>query len=280
MKPYSVCPASWSKILACTDGSPEGQHAVFEALELAHACRCQVQAVRVVEIVPELEAMAPDLRACLGAEIKACMEALTARAHSLGVTMEALVLQSQLPHAALVAEAARSQADLIIIGRFGRTGLARLFMGNVTARVIGFSPVNVLVVPEGMALGFKRLLVASDGSPCSAAAWDTALAMARQADSKLFGLSAAREEGEIAEAQEIVHQMLPAANREGVAFTGFSPQGQRPDDAIVQEAIRRGVDLIIMGSHGRTGFKKLLLGSVTERVIGQAPCPVLVVKRK
>ena len=35
-----------------------------------------------------------------------------------------------------------------------------------------------------------------------------------------------------------------------------------------------------MGSHGRTGFQRLLLGSVTERVIGQAPCPVLVVKKK
>jgi nucleotide-binding universal stress UspA family protein len=39
------------------------------------------------------------------------------------------------------------------------------------------------------------------------------------------------------------------------------------------------VDLIIMGSHGRTGLKKLLMGSVTERVIGGSPCPILVVKR-
>ena len=36
--------------------------------------------------------------------------------------------------------------------------------------------------------------------------------------------------------------------------------------------------LIVMGSHGRTGHKRLLMGSVTERVVGQAPCPVLVVK--
>jgi nucleotide-binding universal stress UspA family protein len=40
------------------------------------------------------------------------------------------------------------------------------------------------------------------------------------------------------------------------------------------------VNLIILGSHGRTGLRKLLMGSVAERVIGQAHCPVLVVKKK
>ena len=52
-----------------------------------------------------------------------------------------------------------------------------------------------------------------------------------------------------------------------------------PDEEIVQEALKYKVELIILGSHGRTGLKKLLMGSVTERVIGQAPCPVLVVKQ-
>jgi len=280
MKSLAGCPGSWHKILACTDGSAEGQQAVFAALELARACGCQVQAVRVVEIVPEFEAVAPDLRSCLEAEIHVSMGAVKARAAELGVSIEPRVIHCQSPHRAIVAEAQRVGADLIVIGRHGRTGLTRLLMGNVTARVIGFSPVSVLVVPEGMALGFKRLLIAADGSPFSAVAWDVALAMAKQADSRLLGLSAAREEGDIAEAQALVHQMLLAANQEGVAFQGFSPQGQQPDDAIVQEALRQGADLIIMGSHGRTGFQKLLMGSVTERVIGQAPCPVLVVKRK
>jgi nucleotide-binding universal stress UspA family protein len=52
----------------------------------------------------------------------------------------------------------------------------------------------------------------------------------------------------------------------------------RPDEAIVKFAEDVGADLIVMGSHGRTGLSKILLGSVAERVIGQAACPVLVVK--
>jgi nucleotide-binding universal stress UspA family protein len=59
---------------------------------------------------------------------------------------------------------------------------------------------------------------------------------------------------------------------------GVNPQGVAPDTGIVQQAIKHEVDLIIVGSYGRTGLKKLLMGSVTERVIGGSPCPVLVVK--
>jgi nucleotide-binding universal stress UspA family protein len=280
MNPVSVCPGKWSKILACTDGSPEGQNAVFQALELARACSCKVHTVQVVEIIPEFEAVAPDLRSCLEEEIRAATAALKQQAADLEVNIEHHVLNCQSPHRAIVAEAEQAKTDLIVIGRSGHTGLTRLFMGNVTAGVIGHSPVDVLVVPQGMTLDFARLLIAADGSAYSAAAWETALAMAKRAGSKLLGICAAREEGEIIEAKAIIHQMLEAANQEGVAFTGLSPQGQQPDDAIIQTAIKEGVNLIIMGSHGRTGLQKLLMGSVTERVIGDTPCPVLVVKKK
>ena len=47
---------------------------------------------------------------------------------------------------------------------------------------------------------------------------------------------------------------------------------------VADRAQKEKASLIVMGSHGRTGLKRLLMGSVTERVIGHAPCPVLVVK--
>jgi universal stress protein E len=279
MKQASNCPVGWKKLLVCTDGSSEGQNAVSETLALAQANGAKVYVVRVVEIVPEFEAVVPDLRACLEEEIGSEMEAVKAEAARLGVDFETRILPSQMPHAAIVAEAQRLQADLIIMGRYGRSGLARLLVGNVTARVIGHSPVNILVVPRGATLAFQRLLVASDGSPFSAAAFAEALSLARETDAQMFAVSVAREEGDILEAQQIVHQMLMAANQAGLPLTGLSPQGQMPDDAIIQEAIRNGADLIIIGSHGRTGFQRLFMGSVTERVIGQTTCPVLVVKK-
>ncbi|HEX9883829.1 MAG TPA: universal stress protein, partial [Desulfobaccales bacterium] len=178
-----------------------------------------------------------------------------------------------------VAEAEKFGADLIIMGRSRRTGLARLLLGSVTARVIGHRPVNVLVMPQGASLRLARLLVALDDSPPSEAAWQEAVSLAQSGEVQLFAVAAAPEEGEIIEAQGIIRQHLEAANREGISLRGILPQGQEPDDAIVQVALRNEVDLIIMGSHGRTGLTKLLMGSVTEGVIGQAPCPVLVVKK-
>jgi nucleotide-binding universal stress UspA family protein len=49
-------------------------------------------------------------------------------------------------------------------------------------------------------------------------------------------------------------------------------------EAVVKVAKEQAVDVIVLGSHGRTGLRRLLMGSVTEKVIGYAPCPVLVVK--
>ena len=275
-----TCPGPWKSLLAGTDGSDEGQNAVAQSLLLAQACGSQLCVLQVVEIVPEYEAVAPDLRACLEEEILRQQAATASQAARQGVPLDFRIRHSLSPYAAILAEAEKIQADLIILGRYGRTALVRLFMGSVTARVVGLSPANVLVVPGGASLAFRRLLIAADGSEFSRAALTEALAMARQAEAQLLGVAVAREEGEILEAQELVHQMLSAANQAGVSFEGFSPQGLAADEGIIRVAVANQADLIVMGSHGRTGFQRLLLGSVAERVIGQTPCPVLVVKKK
>jgi universal stress protein E len=280
MKQPVICPAPWQTLMVCRDGSAEAANAVSQTLALAGACGGQVYVLTVIEIVPEFEAAVPDLRAQLERQAREDMAAIEAQAASLGAAVKTMICHSQLPYAAIIADAEKVGADVIIMGRSGRSAMSRLLMGSVTSRVIGHSPLNVLVVPAGAALGFGRLLVASDGSPYSEAAWREALRLARSAEEvQLYALSAAREEGEIIEAQEIVQRLLAAANQEGISLTGVLPQGQQPDDAIVQAALRNQVELIIIGSHGRTGFKRLLLGSVAERVIGQAQCPVLVVKK-
>jgi nucleotide-binding universal stress UspA family protein len=273
-----VCPAGWERLLVCTDGSPESQGAIGEALVLARLCGSKVYLLQVLETSSYFEVQATDLLARLEEEIRTQLESIKAEAAGKGVTLETRVRRSVSAYAAILEEAKEVQPGLIIMGRYGRTGLARLMVGSVTARVIGYSPFKVLVVPREAILSFERILVANDGSPCSQAAWQEALAVTQRVGASLFAVSVAREEGEITMVEEIVRKMLAEANRQGVPLTTLSPQGQQPDDAIVQAALRYQVSLIIMGSHGRTGLKRLLMGSVTERVIGQAPCPVLIVK--
>ncbi len=59
------------------------------------------------------------------------------------------------------------------------------------------------------------------------------------------------------------------------SYVGLGP----PADQITEYAAKNGIDLIVMGTHGRSGFEKMWLGSVTEKVLRQASCPVLVVRR-
>jgi len=274
------CPGQWEKVLVCTDGSEASRGAVLAGLELARRCGSRVFVCMAMGIPPEFESQAPELMPRVEAEIRRILAQVEAEAQRLGTRVEPRV-GWQLPAYAAILEAAKeAQADLIVLGRHGRTGLARLLLGSVAARVIGHSPVNVLVVPPGAVLAFKTVLVASDGSPHSAAAWEAAVALGQAAGSRLLAISVAREEGEIPEAEEIVRTMVAAANQAGLAVTGLVAQGEAPDGAILQAAVKHGVDLIVLGSHGRTGLTRLLLGSAAERVIGQAPCPVLVVKRQ
>jgi nucleotide-binding universal stress UspA family protein len=277
--PKLVCPAAWDRLMVCTDGSDSAQNAVAVTLELARACGSQVYVVQV--LVAEIRALDSDLRASLAAEVQKNIAAIREAADRLGVTLLPVLPESRTPDVAIVTEAGKLRPDLVILGRRGITALARILMGSVTAQVIGHSPVNVLVVPQGAALGFQRLLVPSDGSPYSEAAWKLALVLAGRAKSRLLGVTVAPEKGDATEAQGLIEQMRTAAQRAGVpgkAFQGVVLRGVAPETGIVEQAIKAEVDLIVMGSHGRTGLQKLLMGSVTERVIGHTPCPVLVVK--
>src|SRR5208337_2343364 len=151
------CPGPWERLLVCTDGSEGGQHAVTQALALGRACAGKVYVLQVVKIIPEFEAVAPDLRVCLEEEIEGQKESAAAAAARQGVEMEYRILHSISPFADIVAEAEKLKPQLIIIGRYGRTSLTRLFMGSIAARVIGLSPVNVLVIPREDSLAFRRL---------------------------------------------------------------------------------------------------------------------------
>ena len=184
--------------------------------------------MQVLEIVAQFQALMPDLKCALAEETQRNMAFIAAEAAKLGVPIQFLMPEGQQPYAAIVAEVEKIQPDLVIMGRRGKHGLADILMGSVTARVIGHSPVNVLVVPTGGAIGFQRILVASDGSPHSEATWELALAMAKQAESQLIAVAVAPEEGDILEAQALIHKLVTAANRAGHALERGLPSGSRP----------------------------------------------------
>ena len=281
--------APFPKILVCTDGSPDSEGAIAAALHLAKTTGSTVFLLEVLIFLAGYELQSPDTLApplvnleLMQVQETAAKERLAtwkAEAAKEGVTLEPRVRTGSSAYEGILEAAGEIQPDLIVMGRHGYTGLTRLLMGSVTARVIGHRPCHVLVVPQGVHLSFERLLIASDGSPYSEAAWDEALTLARTMGSALIGVAVAASDRDIPNVTGVVRNLEAAAAAQGITLETMIPMG-RPEEGIVKAAEFRQASLIIVGSHGRTGLKRLLMGSVAERVIGHAKCPVLVVKKK
>ena len=274
------CPLSGlRKILLATDGSQFSEGAIREAIRFAINCSSKVYAMSVVEILTDYEAFSPQqIEEMRDSEAKKHLESVKARVLNEKVDCEIIIAHGD-PHSEIVDAAAAKHVDMVVIGRRGKTGLTKLFMGEVAAKVIGHAPCRVLVVPRASKIEFKRLLVATDGSAHSGKAVSEAIGIAKCCGSELLILSAMRDESEQKEAQANVIRAAELAQKEGVKAETLTPVG-RSYDVIVETAGGRGVDLIVMGTYGKTGVRKILMGSSTEKVIGHAGCAVLVVKAK
>jgi len=140
--------------------------------------------------------------------------------------------------------------------------------------------------------GFERLLVATDGSVYSAAAVQEAISIAAACSSTLyvvrvFELSAEVEFWDAGTAGKLeagmrrqLEGIAARAAKRGVRCEAVLRWGDDPYKVIVAEAAKRKASAVVLGSHGRTGLLRLMLGSTVSRVIGHAPCKVLVVPSK
>jgi len=186
------------------------------------------------------------------------------------------LLVGQDPYRLIVKEAAEKKVDMIIVGRRGRSGVMKMLMGSVTAKIIGHAPCKVLIVPRAARIEYRYILVATDGSGNSMAAAAEAVGIAKRYGCGLIAVSVMYSDGEAAVAAANVKAVVDLARSNNVSISSETPVG-RPHTAIVETAGGRGVDLIVMGAHGKTDLRHLVMGSTTERVIGLANCAVMVV---
>jgi len=119
----------------------------------------------------------------------------------------------------------------------------------------------------------QHILVATDFSDTAEAALDVAIGYARRFGARLHVLHVFAA-GEIAVTQLLADA---AARAEPDVPVSVGGAGGDAADEILRYASRHPIDLIVVGTHGRTGMSRLILGSVAERVIRGAHCPVLVV---
>lgn len=280
MSNSTSCPVGKAdKLLLATDGSEFSEGAIREAIKFAAQCSSKLYAMSVIEILVDSEAFPPqkieDLRE---AEVKKHLEAVRSRASKEKVDCEIIISHGD-PEQEIIEEAARRGVDMVIVGRRGTRKLDRLLMGEVAAKVIGQVRCKVLVVPRAAVIGYKNILVATDGSGHSMAAAEEAVKIAKKCGSSIIALSSIRSNDEVDAARANINMVLEMAKKEAVPAEGLTPTG-RSYNVILETAGGRGVDLIVMGIPVKTALQKIFSGSATEQVIGKAGCAVLIVKGK
>ena len=280
----------YRKILVAVDSSESSRNALHQAFKLANEEKCWIT---VTSVVPpyegEIEILGvKDIKAALR---KPCDDAL-GEVEKIAKTERMLVktvCEEGEVYERIVDLADAENCDVIVMGRRGLRRVERTLIGSVTARVIGHTQRDVLVVPNGTTVGWKTIVLATDGSKYSAAAAERAIAFAKSYGGELKVLSVVDVPTEFyAEAPQAVEDLVKKAKGFVADVKKQAEAAGVPAETFVMEAEayqavnnlaqEQKANMIVLGSHGRTGLRRLLMGSVTEAVIGHASCPVLVVK--
>jgi nucleotide-binding universal stress UspA family protein len=177
-------------------------------------------------------------------------------------------------------------SDLIFVRAHVRKDLNHWMLGSVARAVVTAAPCTVQIVrdrPEGRAhtlQSSRRVLLGTDGSEASAAAAQAVAGRPWPEGSEFKVVSV--EEPWTIKSSTLEPQEAVAKAEQVLASAGLKTSGEvlsgKPKEIILEEAKKWDADLIVVGSHGRRGFKRFLLGSVSEAVAMNAHCSVVVVR--
>ena len=209
------------------------------------------------------------------------------RLKEVGIHAEVVVARGDARH--LIPFFARKwSSDLIFVRAHVRKDFAHWMLGSVARAVLSFAPCTVQVVRdlEGRTHTLhsgRRVLLATDGSDFSGAAAE-ALAARPWPEGSEFRIVSVQEPWAITpsevrneeQAEEAVRRAKQVLASAGLDATDVVLSGN--PKLILEEAKRWNADLVVVGSHGRRGFKRFLLGSVSEAVAMNADCSVVVVR--
>ncbi|SFR66080.1 Nucleotide-binding universal stress protein, UspA family [Halogeometricum rufum] len=203
------------------------------------------------------------------------------------------------PREAILEYAEKHDVELLAMGTHGRTGLSRYITGSVTEHVVRTAEVPVLTVRatdrSEVVDGYDEILVPTDGSEPASAAVEHAIAIAQKAGARVHAVNVV-DVGNVTASPTytLPSEVIAELEENGQTMTeGIASQARAAGlDAVTE--VREGfaartlldyaeendVDAIAMGTAGRTGLDRYLLGSTTERVIRHSDVPVLAVNAR
>ena len=291
----------YDTILVPTDGSDHAVRAGEHARYLADAFDATVHVVTAVDIQSaagpfDAGGVSEEFVARLEERGEETLEAVRAVVDGDDAVRTA-TLRGE-PSEAILGYAADHDVDLVAMGTHGLTGVERYVTGSVTERVVSRSPAPVLTTRatecSRVRDGYEAVLIPTDGSEPAAAAVEPGLAVAKRVGARVHAVtvvdtsdaagpsSAVPEEVAAhleSEGEAATDRIAAQARERGLEATTEVRTGVAARDLLAY-ADEHGVDLVAMGTAGRTGLSRYLLGSTTERVVRHAEMPVLAVNAR
>jgi nucleotide-binding universal stress UspA family protein len=290
------------RILAAVDGSDQSLHAVRAVEHLAHAEKVvMLHALDVPTLaypmyhttgVPRtLEGLSLAIEQAMRADGKRLLDRVVSL---LLVNAGSVVkkLKKGLPGEVILTTAEKMKADLIVLGSRGLGPVKELLLGSVSHRVLTHASCPTLIVNRPMP-SLRHILMAVQGPEDAAAItkflarrpfrkpiqitvltvlpFDRPLFPARHAESGSF------KEKCMAAGRSFLEKVVSDLSSLGIQATGRILIGA-PAPAILEEGAASRPDLILMGSRGRHGLTRFVLGSVSHAVLHRSPCPMLIVR--
>lgn len=210
-----------------------------------------------------------------------------------GVSVEAPLIKYGVAHDQIIMAATSVNANMILVGSGENKETEKFKLGTTTERIIQNSEKPVLVIKEDDAFDVKTILCPVDFSDSSKRALSNAIIIARRLDAKLLVLSVSEEETSswFSSKEELDKENAERFKTNKEAFTQFLKEFKfgdlewariekigNPSKVIMNTITNEGIDLLIMGTTGRSGLNRLIVGSVTEKVIREVPCSFLTLK--
>ncbi|QLK26523.1 universal stress protein [Natrinema zhouii] len=282
----------YDRILVPVDGSDSATVALDHALEIASDHDAPVTLLYVAD-TNELSQtrIGTDVVDVLEHEGDEIVSDARERAADSDAPVTTDIVQG-VPHEAIVDYAETKDVDLIAMGTHGRDGLERYVVGSVAEQVVNTAPMPVLTVraiDDTPIYPYESILVPTDGSEHATTALRTGAAVAKHHGATLHLLAVLEDQllgslgGESdreSRARDLIEDGEATANDAGVDDVVTAVESGSVPTEITSYADAEGIDLVVMGTHGRTGLDERFLGGISERVLRTAPTPVLTTNRR
>jgi nucleotide-binding universal stress UspA family protein len=286
------------KILCPVDFSQGATTAQTIAVRLANENNAELVVAHVFQMPTPLAMgepmLPPDVFNSITDDTKERLEMVLASARDLGGKRVTGVYATGSPWVEIVDLLDHDPTfDLVVMGTHGRTGMSRMLLGSVTEKVVRHAPCSVMTMrTDATAAGYSKILCAVDFSDASEVAMDMAAAMRGQTITLLHTIEMSIPYAADPLPPVYLGDLKERAEEE---LEREAKQLRRLAEVPVEAVLREGraqyeitklldddptFDLVVVGSHGRTGIKRALIGSVAEAVVRHARCPVLVARSR